>query len=390
MAMTADWAHVSNVLAVRLDSMGDVLMTTPALAAMRRSLPQARITLLTSEAGIEAAERVEAIDESLVYAAPWMATGDKPASVSADLDFIAKLTERRFDAAIIFTVCTQSALPAALACRLANIPLRLAHARENPYALLTNWVPDTDIQIGTVRHEVQRQLDLVGHIGCEAADNHLKLRYGSADVQQVRERMAAMGGSIDQPYLVIHPGANAASRRYPASHFAAAARMLEESARCQLIFTGSEHEKDLIAEAASQLTRPAICLPGQLKLGELAALIAGARALLCNNTGPAHIAAAVGTPVVVLYALTNPQHTPWKVSARILSHDVPCRNCLKSRCPQTHHDCLERISPQSVSEAVLELLRQHRTTQPVSADAAPQDRYRAALHFLSTTGLCEP
>lgn len=390
MAMTPDWAHVSNVLAVRLDSMGDVLMTTPALAAMRHSLPHARITLLTSDAGLEAAQRVEAIDECLVYAAPWMAAGDKAASASADLDFIARLTERRFDAAVIFTVCTQSALPAALACRLADIPLRLAHARENPYALLSNWVPDTDIRIGTVRHEVQRQLDLVGHIGCEAADDHLRLRYGSADVRQAQEHVAAKGGSIGQPYLVIHPGANAASRRYPARHFAAAARLLEESARCQLIFTGSEHEIDLIAEAASQLTRPAICLAGQLNLGELAALIAGARALLCNNTGPAHIAAAVGTPVVVLYALTNPQHTPWKVSARILSHEVPCRNCLKSRCPQTHHDCLERISPQKVAEAVLELLRQPRTAQPVPADAAPLDLPMATLHSLFINGLCEP
>ena len=124
----------------------------------------------------------------------------------------------------------------------------------------------------------------------------------------------------------------------------------------QIVFTGSESEAALVAQAAAHMPQRPISLAGRLGLGELAALIDGAQALLCNNTGPAHMAAALGTPVVVLYALTNPQHTPWQVPARVLSHDVPCRHCLKSRCPQLHHDCLERIAPEAVAGAVLELL----------------------------------
>jgi ADP-heptose:LPS heptosyltransferase len=78
--------------------------------------------------------------------------------------------------------------------------------------------------------------------------------------------------------------------------------------------------------------------------------------LIANNSGPVHLAAAVGTPVVDLYALTNPQHTPWGVPSRVLSHDVPCRNCFKSICPYGHNDCLRRISPSAVVRAALELL----------------------------------
>jgi ADP-heptose:LPS heptosyltransferase len=78
--------------------------------------------------------------------------------------------------------------------------------------------------------------------------------------------------------------------------------------------------------------------------------------LITNNSGPAHLAAAVATPVVDLYALTNPQHTPWLVPARVLNHDVPCRNCLKSVCPQGHHDCLRRVAPERVADAAMELL----------------------------------
>jgi len=101
---------------------------------------------------------------------------------------------------------------------------------------------------------------------------------------------------------------------------------------------------------------PAISLAGQLDLGELAALIDAADVLVANNSGPAHLAAALATPVVDLYALTNPQHTPWLVPARVLNHPVPCRNCLKSRCPEGHHDCLRRVAPEDVAGAAIELL----------------------------------
>jgi ADP-heptose:LPS heptosyltransferase len=78
--------------------------------------------------------------------------------------------------------------------------------------------------------------------------------------------------------------------------------------------------------------------------------------LVANNTGPVHIAAAVGTPVVDLYALTNPQHTPWAVPSRVLNHTVPCGPCYKSVCPEGHHDCLRLVAPRDVVRATLELL----------------------------------
>jgi ADP-heptose:LPS heptosyltransferase len=101
-------------------------------------------------------------------------------------------------------------------------------------------------------------------------------------------------------------------------------------------------------------------LAGQLSLDELAALLAAAPLLIANNTGPVHLAAAVGTPVVDLYALTNPQHTPWQVPHRVLSHDVPCRYCYKSVCPAGHHDCLRLVDPQEVVTAALTLLQEAR------------------------------
>jgi ADP-heptose:LPS heptosyltransferase len=101
---------------------------------------------------------------------------------------------------------------------------------------------------------------------------------------------------------------------------------------------------------------PAHSVAGRVDLAGLAALVAAAPLLISNNTGPVHVAAAVGTPVVDLYALTNPQHTPWGVPHRVLFHDVPCRYCYRSVCPETHQNCLRLVDPGAVVDAALELL----------------------------------
>ena len=357
------WHAVRKVLAVRLDNLGDLLMTTPALAAIRHTLPAARITLLASPSGAAAAAHVPVIDEGIAFDAAWIrpprpGPGDDAVHALGQLEsrLVDALAERRFDAAIIFTVCTQSALPAALLCRLAGIPLRLAHSRENPYGLLSDWVPECDVVGDGMRHEVARQLGLVASVGLHAPDDRLLFRFGVEHVTRLRVRMAAVGLDPLRPYFVVHPGASAASRRYPAESFGDAAQMIARSSGCQAVFTGDAGEHALVEQARARMTEPSVSLAGRLELGELAALIAGAQLLVANNTGPVHIAAAVNTPVVDLYALTNPQHTPWKVRARVLNRDVPCRNCLKSVCPMGHHDCLRLIEPLEVAQASLDLM----------------------------------
>ena len=101
---------------------------------------------------------------------------------------------------------------------------------------------------------------------------------------------------------------------------------------------------------------PSHSLVGHLDLGEMAALVSLAPVLIANNTGPVHIAAALRTPVVDLYALTNPQHTPWMVPCRVLSHDVACRWCYKSVCPEGHHHCLRLVDADEAYGAACELL----------------------------------
>lgn len=347
------WQHARNVLCIRLDYLGDVLMTTPALRALKQSLPGCRLTLLTSRSGAEVARFIPEVDAAIEYDAPWLKSSDAR-DARADMAMIRHLRKQRFDAAVIFTVYSQNPLPSALLCYLARIPLRLAHCHENPYQLLTNWVRDPEPQ-ERVRHEVRRQLDLVASVGARTGDERLSFRIEPGDADWAASCMHALGIAAGAPWVLLHPGASAASRRYPARHWKAVARELADRLQCPLVLTGGAQEAALADEVRAGIAR-AHSLAGQLSLGQLAALIAAAPLVISNNTGPAHIAAAVGTPVVDLYALTNPQHTPWQVPNRVLFEDVPCRFCYKSVCPQGHHRCLEGVPPARVVGAALELL----------------------------------
>ncbi|GAB3549015.1 hypothetical protein GCM10027343_30220 [Noviherbaspirillum agri] len=360
---TATWETARRILCVRLDYLGDVLMTTPALRALKQAQPGRHVTLLTSRSGAAVTPYIPEIDETISYAAPWLKSS-APHDTSADFAMIEQLARGRFDAAVIFTVYSQNPLPSAMLCYLAGIPLRLAHCHENPYQLLTHWIPDPEPQ-QRIRHEVQRQLDLVASVGARTGDERLSFRIQPDDDASVLRMLREQDIDPGQPWIVLHPGATAASRRYPPQHFSEAAAALAQRLRCPLVFTGSADEAPLVDHIRDGIpgTRS---LAGRLSLGQLAALIARTPLLISNNTGPAHIAAAVGTPVVDLYALTNPQHTPWQVPSRVLFHDVPCRHCYKSVCPQGHHACLAEVAPQRVVHAALELLDAGRDSAPVT------------------------
>jgi lipopolysaccharide heptosyltransferase II len=355
------WNTAENILCIRLDTIGDVLMTTPAIHALKASHPNRRITLLTSSAGASTASLVPDIDEVIVYDAPWLKATAPRVNSRLEYEMAEHLRRLTFDGAIIFTVYSQNPLPSAFLCYLADIPLRLAHCHENPYQLLTDWVKDPEPE-HSMRHEVRRQLDLVATIGCYADDERMSLRVPEKALATVKDILQQLGITQQRPWVVIHPGATAASRRYAPEKFAVVARSLIQDMGIAVIFTGTEPERELVTAIQTATGVLSHSLVGCLNLNELAGLLSLAPLLISNNTGPVHIAAAVGTPVVDLYALTNPQHTPWGVPNRVLFHDVPCKNCYKSICPEGHQNCLQLVTPESVVDAACELLNSTCTT----------------------------
>lgn len=348
------WKDGLRIVCIRLDNLGDVLMTSPAFRAIKTTWPNCHLTLLTSPVGAAVAEFIPDVDDVISFDVPWVAGKNNQPQVLTNL--ATQLRQHSFDEAIIFTVQSQSPLPAAMLCYMAGIPRVLGYCRENPYQLMTDWVPDPEVLVAT-RHEVIRQLDLVQRIGCYTDDQRLSFRVPVIDRQQAHQQLTAAGLDFHRPWLVLHPGVSEAKRRYPAEKFAEAIVRLMQNFDYQVVLTGTKDEQVLTKAIQHQLTGQVLDLAGQLTIGQLAGVIAEAPLLVANNTGPVHIAAAVGTPVVVLYARTNPQHTPWLVPNRVLYFDVPAslrsKNTLLQQFPASPGT---EASPEAIVQAVTELM----------------------------------
>ena len=347
------WRAARNLLAIRLDNLGDVLVTTPAIHAIRRSLPEARLTLLASPAGAQAGRLNPDLDEVIVYEAPWVDPWSRlPHDSGREQTMVACLRERAFDAAIVFTSFRQSPLPAAYLCYLADVPLRLAASIDGPGSLLTTRHKHPP----TMMHEVERGLDLVGAVGLRTEDLDLVLRVPPAARPRAESRWR--GG---EPLVVVHPGCTMPARTYPSELYVEVIDLLARRLGARLVRTGSEQERDLVDWIFTRLgpraRRSTERVAGELEFPDLCALIEAADLTITNNTGPMHVAAAVKTPVVALFALTNPpeQWGPWRVPHRLLFHEVPCRLCYSRVCPHGQ-ECLRLVRPGDVLAAAVDLL----------------------------------
>lgn len=355
------WKDCKNILCIRADNMGDVIMSGPALRALKQTF-SCRITLLTSSMGKGITGCMPEIDEVITADLPWVKANDHhdAGRCSALID---QLKAYRFDAAVIFTVYSQNPMPAAMLVFLANIPRCLAYCRENPYGLLTDWVPDEE-PYAFIRHQVERDLKLVQSVGAGISDDHLRLSFSNETKQTAMKKMEAVG--IDKPYIILHPGVSERKRQYPVESWIAIAKQMQEQSGLSIIISGSGAEKELalgIQEAAGPEIK---AVAGIFSVEEFVAVIRHASLVISVNTATIHIAAAAGTPVVVLYALTNPQHTPWKSPAVVLPFSV--EENLASRNQVIHYvnsrfykDFIPPPAPGSVCEAAIRLLKEKNT-----------------------------
>jgi len=348
------WQEARRVLVVRLDNLGDVLVTTPAIHAIKRSLPEAHVTLLSSALGAQAGRLNPDVDDVLVHEAPWMDPWRRlPQDPEREMRAIAGLRDGRFDAAVIFSSFRQSPLPAAYLCYLAGIPLRLAASIDGPGSLLTT----RHKRPPGIMHEVELGLDLVGAVGLETDELDLVLRVSGEDLRSAVDILPPRTG----PVIVVHAGCTMPARTYPWEMFAQVADLLVERLNAIVVLTGSDGERDLVSAIRERMLYDAIDLAGAAAFPVFCGVVQCADLVITNNTGPMHVAAAVKTPVVALFALTNPpeQWGPWRVPHRQLFHDVPCRICYSRVCPY-ELECLRYVTPNKVTAAAAELLGEGR------------------------------
>ena len=336
-SQTGGHAAHPRVLVVRLDSMGDVLLTGGAIRAVAESA--AWVGMLVGRGQAATARLLPGVDEVLEFDAPWVPLEPAPVEPRIVNRLVRAVRRRRFDCALIFTSFHQSPLPTALTLRLAGVPWIGAISEDYPGALL-----DLRHRVSADIPEAARNLSLAMAAGFVADADGARLAVR-------RPEVSLPAWLPDRPYVVVHPGAAVPARRPSQTRSRAFVAALVE-AGWPVVVTGSRSERELAAGVAGTA---GIDAAGRLDLHGLTAVLAGARVAVVGNTGPAHLAAAVGTPVVSLFAPVVPavRWAPYGVPMISLGDQhAACRNTRARICPVPGHPCLDSISAEQVVAAV--------------------------------------
>ncbi|HEX2285293.1 MAG TPA: glycosyltransferase family 9 protein [Mycobacterium sp.] len=331
---------MTHAVVARLDSVGDVLITGPAVRAV--AARHSGVTFLAGPRGRAAAELLPAVDDIIEWQAPWV-DFDSPELTADHVESLVKqLRDVAPERVYIFTSFHQSPLPLALICRIASVPWVGAISEDYPGTLLN------------LRHHVEdgvpepeRALSLVRAAGCELPDG---------DDGALRVQRPPLPGALAEtlgtaPFLVFHPGAAVPARR-PTTERSARMVAALAAAGHRVVVTGDGSERALTAAVAADV---AVDLGGRTSLATLAAVFAAARVVVAPNTGPAHLAAAVGTPVVSLFAPVVPA-SQWlphgRNVIRLGDQNAPCRLTRARTCPVQGHPCLDGITDEELLTAV--------------------------------------
>jgi lipopolysaccharide heptosyltransferase II len=357
--MNTSWQNCKNILCIRPDNMGDLLMSVPAIRALKQTF-NARINILTSSMAAGVAKHIAEIDDILIFDVPWVKSQFENTGDSLN-QIVETIKNYQFDAAVIFTVYSQNPLPTVMLAYLAGIPLRLAYCRENPYGLLTHWLPDSE-PYSVIKHQVRRDLDLVAYVGATTTDNKLRITLPQINADELKVKLKVNGVNPNKNWLVLHAGVSELKREYPIERWIDTARLLIEEMGYQVIFTGGKNERDLTDKLALATGYGSISAGGLFSLDEFINIIAKATLVITVNTGTLHIAAALGVPVVVLYALTNPQHTPWKVPCKVLPYQIQAdlqsqNEVIKHVNKFMYHQPIDMPAAADIIEAVKDLLQ---------------------------------
>jgi len=338
--------------------MGDVIMSTPALKALKQTF-KCRLTLLTSSMGALITPHVSTVDETIIADLPWIKSNQSIASDEC-IELVNLIKAKQFDAAIIFTVYSQNPLPTAMIAYLAGIPLRLAYCRENPYQLLTHWLPDKE-PYQVIQHQVERDLKLVEFVGAQTDNKELDINFSTQAKWRAEKKLRKAGITDVNNAVIIHAGVSEQKRAFPLERWVEALKLIHARTGRQYIFTGSTKETAYVQSIVSRTGPYCVNCAGLLSIEEFIAAISMVPLVVTVNTATAHIAAATQTPVIVLYAQTNPQHTPWKVKSSVLYFPVEQSLQTKNEVIQyvnrkLYHTKINYPSAKEIAEAAESLL----------------------------------
>lgn len=340
-----DRSGIDRILIRAVNWLGDAVMTTPAIAAIRSSFPAAHITILATPLVAELFSPHGQIDEVMVYD-----RNGRHSGLAGRMRLAVELRERKFDLAILL----QNAFDAALVAWLARVPVRMGYRTDGRGFLLTHGCA---LSKETKKlHHVDYYLKMLTNFGISGEDKSLSLKVTEAEVKDADETLRSAGINDCDYLLGINPGATygAAKRWYP-DRFAAVADELCRKWGAKVVITGGSAEREIAGEIASAMGADCLILAGRTSVRELMAHIKRCNFFITNDSGPMHIAAAFSVPLVAIFGPTDWTTTsPYSDRTAVVRRDAECAPCLKRECP-TDHRCMLAVTVDDVVTASLRL-----------------------------------
>ncbi len=336
----------ARILLIKPSSLGDIVHAFPVVSAIKSHWPGSHITWVVKRQWAELVERAEGVDRVWpveMTVKSWVGAGRA-------------LRTQRFDLAIDL----QGLFRSGILARLSGAPTRIgfANGREGSPWFYTQRVPVLSPDI----HAVDRYLSVAAAMGAALPDKpRFEFRLPEEDMVAVRELCRRRGFSVDRPWIAMNIGARWPTKRWPLVSFAAVVDQLHDTHRSPVVMIGGADERAYTNELRSLTNRPFIDLSGEIPLGHLPALLSKTTAMITNDSGPMHIAAALGIPVVAIFGPTSAARTgPYGDGHQVLTSRIPCSPCFSRVC---RHDpeleCLHLIQPIQVVEGIRPLLTAH-------------------------------
>ena len=345
-----------NILIVKLSAIGDVIHTLPALNAIRNAYPEARITWLVEEAAYELVKGHPALDRVLVSKRKrWLKKLRSPlflSSMKEVYDFLKELRDTHYDMILDFQALLKSGFLIALARgkRKIGFGKGLEHM-EYSYLFLNERIPAVSME----HHALIRGLMMLNALGIPTPEIEYELEVSNHDRQKVDDLLRQYGLVNPKRLVVVNPVAKWESKLWSNRKFAQLADRIIAHYDAGIVFTGSFEDRPTIHQIKAGMRTPAVNLAGETTLKMLAALCAKADVVVSTDTGPMHLAVAVGTPVVALFGPTAPWRTgPYGPGNQVVTAGQACAPCFKRRCPTC--DCMALISVDQVFDAVSKII----------------------------------
>ncbi|MFA5146139.1 MAG: lipopolysaccharide heptosyltransferase II [Candidatus Omnitrophota bacterium] len=339
----------NKILIIRLDRIGDVVLSTPAMRAIREAYPASHIACMVRPHAADIVMGSPYIDEVLIYDKDGAHKG-----LRGTLSFAGALRRSRFDAAVILHPTGRTHIIAFLA----GIPERIGYDKKWGF-LLTKRLPHLK-QLG-MKHESEYTLDIVRHMGIEPKDLSLYMPLSPESEKKIDSIFAGNGIRREDTVIVLNPGASCPSKRWPCKNFAQLGEVLCDRFRAKIVVAGGKGDVETGKGVAGSMKAGVLDLSGKTTVADLASIFRRSKLLISNDSGPVHIACAVGTPVVAIFGRNDRGLSPvrWGPSGKgdiVLHKDVGCGVCLAHNC-KIGFKCLEAVTVEEVVAAAGKILK---------------------------------